>query len=62
MAFGFNWAPPTALVDVLGVRTTIRLLEGLQLPVPRALEQAAQHPDQRLFREPHVNLGRFFAG
>jgi 3-hydroxyacyl-CoA dehydrogenase len=62
MGFGFNWAPPTALVDVLGVRTTVRLLEGLHLPVPPVLTQAAHHPDQRLFREPYVNIGRFFAG
>jgi 3-hydroxyacyl-CoA dehydrogenase len=62
MGFGFNWAPPTALVDMLGIRQTIRLLETQRLPVPRLLEQAAKHPDQRLFREPHVNVGRFFAG
>jgi 3-hydroxyacyl-CoA dehydrogenase len=62
MGFGFNWAPPTVLVDVLGVGTTIRLLHAARLPVPRVLEQAAQHPDRRLFREPHVNTGRFFAG
>ena len=62
MGFGFNWAPPTALVDMIGVRNTIQLLEAQRLPVPRVLEQAAQHPDQRMFREPHVNIGRFFAG
>ncbi len=62
MGFGFNWAPPTALVDVIGVRDTIRLLEAQRLPVPRALEQAAQLPEQRMFREPNVNIGRFFAG
>jgi 3-hydroxyacyl-CoA dehydrogenase len=62
MGFGFNWAPPTVLVDVLGVRTTLRLLNAAHLPVPHVLEQAAQHPNQRLFREPHVNTGRFFAG
>lgn len=62
MAFGFNWAPPSVLVDTLGVRTTIRLLQGLHLPVPQVLEHAAQTPGQRMFREPHVNTGRFFAG
>jgi len=61
MGFGFNWAPPTVLVDLLGVRTTIGLLEQYQLPVPRVLQDAAKQPDQRLFREPHVNIGRFFA-
>jgi 3-hydroxyacyl-CoA dehydrogenase len=62
MGFGFNWAPPTALVDMIGTRTTIRLLEAQHLLIPHVLEQTAQHPDQRLFSEPHVNIGRFFAG
>jgi len=62
MGFGFNWAPPTALVDMIGIRTTIRLLEAQHLPVPHVLVQAVHYPDQRLFREPHVNIGRFFAG
>lgn len=61
MGFGFNWAPPTVLVDLLGVRTTIGLLEHYQLPVPRVLQDAVKHPDQRLFCEAHVNVGRFFA-
>jgi 3-hydroxyacyl-CoA dehydrogenase len=62
MGFGFNWAPPTALVDLMGVKTTRGLLEKLGLPVPRVLEKAAQKPNERLFREPHVNIGRFFSG
>ncbi len=61
MGFGFNWAPPTALVDTIGIGNTIRLLEAQRLPVPRVLQDAAKHPDQRMFREPHVNVGRFFA-
>jgi len=62
MGFGFNWAPPTVLADVLGIATTIRLLEQYKLPVPRVLQEAAKRPDERLFREPGVNVGRFFAG
>jgi 3-hydroxyacyl-CoA dehydrogenase len=62
MAFGFNWAAPTMIVDLLGVETTIRLMKSLRLPVPRVIEQAAHHPEQRLFREPYINVGRFFAG
>jgi len=61
MGFGFNWAPPTVLVDVLGVKTTISLLEKYKLAVPPVLREAAKRPDERLFREPHVNIGRFFA-
>jgi 3-hydroxyacyl-CoA dehydrogenase len=62
MGFGFNWAPPTVLVDLMGVATTIRLLEAQRLPVPPVLERAAQRPKERLFREPNVDRGRFFAG
>lgn len=59
MGFGFNWAPPTVLVDVIGLKETIRQLERYQLPVPKVLKDAKA--DQPLFREPHVNHGRFFA-
>jgi hypothetical protein len=38
------------------------MLEHYRLPVPRVLQQAAKHPEERLFREANVNLGRFFAG
>lgn len=58
MGFGFNWAPPTALVDLMGLKETIRALERAGLPVPVVLTQA--RAGQRLFREPHVNIGRFF--
>jgi len=60
MAFGFNWAPPTVLVDLMGIDTTRRMLEAQRLPIPAVLERADKH--ERLFREPHVNIGRFFAG
>ena len=62
MGFGFNWAPPTVLVDVIGIPTTIRLLEAERLPVPPVLKRAAERPNEPMFREPHVNVGRFFAG
>jgi 3-hydroxyacyl-CoA dehydrogenase len=62
MGFGFNWAPPTILVDLMGVPTTIRLLEAQGLPVPPVLKSAVQRPQERLFREPNVDRGRFFAG
>lgn len=58
MAFGFNWAPPGVIVDLLGPAEVIRALERAQLMVPKALEEArTQGP---LFREPHVDIGRFF--
>jgi 3-hydroxyacyl-CoA dehydrogenase len=59
MGFGFNWAPPTVLVDVIGLKETVKALEHHGLPVPKVLQQAK--PGERLFQEPHVNVGRFFA-
>jgi|DewCreStandDraft_5_1066085.scaffolds.fasta_scaffold13240_3 3-hydroxyacyl-CoA dehydrogenase len=59
MGFGFNWAPPSVLVDIVGVEATIRQLERYKLPVPPVLRKAK--PGERLFREPYVNVGRFFA-
>jgi 3-hydroxyacyl-CoA dehydrogenase len=60
MGFGFNWAPPTVLVDVMGLRETIAAIEKAKLQVPEVL--TAAKPGERLFRESAVNIGRFFAG
>jgi 3-hydroxyacyl-CoA dehydrogenase len=59
MAFGFNWAPPGLLCDLIGLKRTVSLLEAARLPVPRALIDAAERR-QPLFREPSVDRGRFF--
>jgi len=59
MGFGFNWVPPTVLADVIGVKETARAIERCGLPVPKVLAHAK--PDERLFREANVNIGRFFA-
>jgi 3-hydroxyacyl-CoA dehydrogenase len=59
MGFGFNWAPPTVLVDVIGLKETVKQLERYSLPVPAVLKKA--EPGRPLFREPNVNVGRFFA-
>ena len=42
MGFGFNWAPPSVLVDAIGAPRTIELLEKEQLPVPAVVAQAAK--------------------
>jgi 3-hydroxyacyl-CoA dehydrogenase len=59
MAFGFNWAPPSLLVDLVSARETIRALERAKLEVPNVLRRAPGGP---LFREPYVDVGRFFVG
>jgi 3-hydroxyacyl-CoA dehydrogenase len=61
MGYGFNWAPPGLLADLLGARRCVRLLEAARLPVPRVLVAAAEK-NQSLFTLPHVDAGRFFHG
>jgi 3-hydroxyacyl-CoA dehydrogenase len=61
MGFGFNWAPPSVLVDLIGARRAVKLLEAARLPVPRVVVDAAER-NQRLFDAPHVDVGRFFHG
>ena len=59
MGFGFNWAPPSVLVDVIGAKRTVKLLEAAKLPVPRVVTAAAEQ-NQKLYDEPNVDIGRFF--
>lgn len=59
MGFGFNWAPPSVLVDVIGAKETIKAIEASGLVVPKVL--TALKPGEKLFRERGVNIGRFFA-
>lgn len=59
MGFGFNWAPPSVLVDAIGARRTAALLEKARLPVPRVVIEAAEK-SIHLFDEPEVDRGRFF--
>lgn len=61
MGYGFNWAPPSVLVDLIGARRTCGLLEAAHLPVPRVIVDAAE-TGARLFQDPTVDLGRFFQG
>ena len=59
MGTGFNWAPPSVLVDALTPPGAIALIEGAGLPVPARLREAAQQ-GERLFRHPTLSAGRFF--
>ncbi len=60
MAFGFNWAPPSVLGDLLGIPETISALQRHGLLVPKVLAEA--RPGVPLFRERFVNRGKFFCG
>ncbi|MCE9576543.1 MAG: 3-hydroxyacyl-CoA dehydrogenase family protein [Deltaproteobacteria bacterium] len=59
MGFGFNWAPPSVLVDAIGPRRVVGLLERARLPVPRVIIDVAER-SLPLFVEPDVDRGRFF--
>jgi 3-hydroxyacyl-CoA dehydrogenase len=59
MGFGFNWAPPSVLVDLLGARRAVDLLAAARLPVPAVVAEAAA-AGKPLFADPDVDPGRFF--
>jgi 3-hydroxyacyl-CoA dehydrogenase len=59
MGFGFNWAPPSVLVDAIGAARTISLLEHEKLPVPPVVSEAAAS-GLALFDEPSVDPVKFF--
>lgn len=59
MGFGFNWAPPSVLVDVIGAARTVSLFEVAGLPVPPVVAAAASS-GSKLWNELEVDLGRFF--
>ena len=61
MATGFNWAPPSVLVDVMGAKATVDMIARSNLPVPAALEAAAKAGEPtRFFNHPTLNTGKFF--
>ena len=56
---GFNWAPPSVLVDVMTPDGAIAMIEEAGLAVPRTLI-AARDAGGRLFNHPTINVGKFF--
>lgn len=61
MGFGFNWAPPSVLVDTIGLKETIAMIEKAKLPVPRLLADAAKGGSpKRFYTSPFGNIGRYF--
>jgi 3-hydroxyacyl-CoA dehydrogenase len=59
MGTGFNWAPPSVLVDALTPAGAIALIEGAGLPVPQNLRDGAKG-GERFFRHATISPGRFF--
>ncbi len=58
MGYGFNWAPPSVLVDTIGLKPTIQMIEKAGLSVPAALANAQE--GTTFFDDPQVNVGKFF--
>ena len=61
MSYGFNWAPPTAIVDLIGAKNTVAMLRKLKLPVPATVEQAASR-GAKMFAGGVLEYGRTFVG
>jgi 3-hydroxyacyl-CoA dehydrogenase len=60
MGFGFNWAPPSALVDAIGPARTAELLAANDFVVPTCIADAASS-GQMLLDDPAIDSARFFA-
>ncbi len=60
MSQGFNWAPPSALVDLWGKQPTLRAMKELGLSVPKVVQDLAD--GARLYDRPLSRVGRYFIG
>ena len=61
MGMGFNAAPPSVLVDTIGAKGVVGMIEEAGLSVPAALADAARTgKPERFFEHPRINIGRFF--
>jgi 3-hydroxyacyl-CoA dehydrogenase len=58
MSYGFNWAPPGVMVDLLGAADTVELLKRYALKVPPILERA----EKKLYAGSILDFGRTFFG
>lgn len=59
MGQGFNWAPPSVLVDTMGLETAIKIIEDEKLVVPKVLSDACG-TNKKFFQHPQINIGKFF--
>jgi 3-hydroxyacyl-CoA dehydrogenase len=62
MGMGFNWAPPSVLVDTMGgAAAAVEMISKAGVPVPANLEEAAKTGEpKRFFDNPRINIGKFF--
>lgn len=63
MSAGFNWIPPSGLVDYIGVQRTVDALKKYNLPAASILDAAARGDiPTPLFNLPNIMPGRYLAG
>jgi 3-hydroxyacyl-CoA dehydrogenase len=61
MGAGFNWAPPSVLVDTMGAESAVRMIEEAGLLVPEIIAKAAASGEpRRFFDHPAINIGKYF--
>jgi len=61
MGLGFNAAPPSVLVDAIGVEGVAQMIGEAGLDVPSVLAEAARTgKPERFFTHKRINIGRFF--
>jgi 3-hydroxyacyl-CoA dehydrogenase len=61
MSYGFNWAPPSAIVDLIGAKNTVAMLEKYHLVVPPVIEKTARNGG-KLYQGGMLNYGRTLVG
>jgi 3-hydroxyacyl-CoA dehydrogenase len=61
MSFGFNWAPPTVIVDLIGAKNIIEMFGRYQLVVPPVVEKIARDGG-KLYRGGMLDYGRTLVG
>jgi 3-hydroxyacyl-CoA dehydrogenase len=61
MSFGFNWAPPTVIVDLIGAKNIIEMFGRYHLMVPPVVEKAVGNGG-KLYRGGMLDYGRTFVG
>ena len=61
MSYGFNWAPPTVIVDLIGAKNIIEMFGRYNLMVPPVVEKAARNGG-KLYQGGMLDYGRTLVG
>ena len=61
MSYGFNWAPPSAIVDLIGAKHIVPMFARYNLMVPPVVEKAASNGG-KLYHGGMLNYGRTLVG